>query len=95
MDRVLCLVVIVATMCTMGCSTALFNGKSLDGWVQRGGNGVYFVEDGIIVGESRPNQPNSFLCTVEDYADFELDLDFKVDDGMNSGIQIRSASIPP
>ena len=94
MDRMLCLVVILATMCATGCSTALFDGKSLDGWVQRGGNGFYLVENGMIVGESRPNQPNSFLCTVEDYADFELELDFKVDDGMNSGIQIRSASIP-
>jgi len=84
----------LATMCSTGCTTALFDGTSLDGWVQRGGNGVYLVENGMIVGESRPNQPNSFLCTVEDYADFELELDFKVDDGMNSGIQIRSASIP-
>lgn len=69
---------------------SLFDGKTLDGWVQRGGDAKYRAEDGQIVGTSAPNTSNSFLCTEKDYADFVLELDFKVDEGLNSGIQVRS-----
>lgn len=68
----------------------LCNGKDLEGWVQRGGKARYRVEDGQIVGTSVPNTPNSFLCTKRDYADFILDLEFKVQEGLNSGVQVRS-----
>lgn len=68
----------------------LFNGKDLDGWVQRGGKAMYRVEDKQIVGSSVPNTSNSFLCTKRDYADFILELEFKVDPKLNSGVQIRS-----
>ena len=68
----------------------LFNGKNLDGWIQRGGNAEYRVEDKQIVGSSVPNTSNSFLCTTRDYADFILELEFKVDPKLNSGVQIRS-----
>jgi hypothetical protein len=70
---------------------SLFNGKNLDGWVQRGGKAKYRVEDNQIVGSSVPNTSNSFLCTTRDYANFILELEFKVDPPpMNSGVQIRS-----
>jgi 3-keto-disaccharide hydrolase len=68
----------------------LFDGKSLDGWVQRGGKAKYAVADGEIIGTAVPNTPNSFLCTKTDYADFVLELEFKVDPKLNSGIQVRS-----
>lgn len=68
----------------------LFDGKSLDGWVQRGGAAKYTVEEGEIVGTSVPNTSNSFLCTDRDYGDFILEVDFKVDPKLNSGVQIRS-----
>lgn len=70
----------------------LFDGKTLDGWVQRGGKAVYAAKDGAIVGHSVPNTPNSFLCTKKNYGDFELELEFKVDPALNSGVQIRSES---
>ncbi len=69
---------------------ALFDGKTLDGWVQRGGKAKYEVMDGQIVGTSVANTPNSFLCTRRDYTNFVLELDFKVDPTLNSGVQIRS-----
>jgi hypothetical protein len=68
----------------------LFNGKNLDGWVQRGGKAKYTVEDGQIVGTAVLKTSNSFLCTKKNYADFILELDFKVDPKLNSGVQIRS-----
>jgi hypothetical protein len=70
--------------------TKLFNGKNLDGWIQKGGKAKYRVEDGQIVGVSVPNTGNSFLCTKRDYANFILELEFKVQGTLNSGVQIRS-----
>ncbi|NJM38956.1 MAG: DUF1080 domain-containing protein, partial [Akkermansiaceae bacterium] len=72
----------------------LFNGKDLEGWVQRGGTATYKVEDGVIVGTSASKIPNSFLCTKKDYSDFILEYEFKIDPRLNSGVQIRSQSLP-
>jgi hypothetical protein len=68
----------------------LFDGKTFNGWVQHGGKAKYEIVDGTIVGTSVPKTPNSFLCTEKKYGDFELEVDFKVDPLLNSGIQIRS-----
>jgi len=68
----------------------LWDGKTLEGWVRHGGEATYRIEDGAIVGTSVPNTSNTFLCTESDYSDFILELEVKVDDGLNSGIQIRS-----
>lgn len=72
--------------------TSLFDGKTLDGWKQRNGTAKYRVEEGCIVGKTNEGSPNSFLCTTKDYADFELLFEVKVDDQLNSGVQIRSVS---
>src|SRR5262249_31680456 len=69
---------------------SLFDGKSLDGWTQKGGKAKYRVEDGQIIGSTVPSTPNSFLCTTREFTNFVLELDFQVDDGLNSGVQIRS-----
>jgi len=69
---------------------AVFDGKTLDGWVQRGGKAKDRVEEGQIVGSAVPNTPNSFLCTRREYVDFVLELEFKVDPALNSGVQVRS-----
>ena len=69
----------------------LFNGKDLSGWTQKTGIAKYRVEDGCIVGETLAGtRTNSFLCTTKDYDNFILDLDFKVDPRLNSGVQFRS-----
>ncbi|MGD9720946.1 MAG: family 16 glycoside hydrolase [Pirellulales bacterium] len=73
-----------------GTMKPLFDGASLTGWTQRGGKARYTVEDGTIVGTSVPNTSNSFLCTDKDYGDFVLELEFKVDPNLNSGVQVRS-----
>lgn len=70
----------------------LFNGKDLSGWKQLNGKAKYEVKDGIIVGTSILDTPNSFLTTEKDYGDFILELEVMVDDKLNSGIQIRSES---
>ncbi|SEC02635.1 protein of unknown function [Maribacter dokdonensis] len=72
----------------------LFDGKTLNGWHKLGGDATYAVKEGTIVGTTTHNTPNTFLTTDEMYSDFILELDYKVDSTMNSGIQIRSNSIP-
>ncbi|HET9570265.1 MAG TPA: family 16 glycoside hydrolase [Bacteroidales bacterium] len=70
----------------------LFDGKTLDGWQQIQGTAKYEVIDGMIVGTTVKGSPNSFLVTKKLYGDFVLELDFKVDEGLNSGIQFRSTT---
>jgi len=72
----------------------LFNGKNLKGWKQLNGKAEYKVENGCISGISVPNAPNSFLATEKDYTNFILEYDMKMDEGLNSGVQIRSHSLP-
>ncbi|SIQ35629.1 3-keto-disaccharide hydrolase [Maribacter ulvicola] len=72
----------------------LFDGETLNGWHKLGGIANYTVKDGAIVGATVHNTPNTFLTTNKMYGDFILELDYKVDSTMNSGIQIRSNSIP-
>lgn len=73
---------------------ALFNGKDLSGWEQKNGLAKYEVKDGCILGTSAPKSPNSFLCTKKHYGNFELEFEVKVDAALNSGVQIRSHSMP-
>ena len=69
---------------------SLFDGKTLEGWTQKNGTATYRVEDGTIVGKTSEGSPNSFLCTDKTYGDFELEFEVRVDDPLNSGVQIRS-----
>ncbi len=73
---------------------SLFNGKSLKGWKKVNGSAEYKIQDGAIVGVSKMNTPNTFLSTTKMYSDFILELEYKVSDGLNSGIQFRSNSLP-
>jgi hypothetical protein len=72
----------------------LFNGKNLNGWVQKGGKANYRVEKGEIIGTTVAKTENSFLCTEKNYGDFILELDLKLDHEMNGGVQFRSLSNP-
>ncbi|MBT1701754.1 3-keto-disaccharide hydrolase [Chryseosolibacter indicus] len=72
--------------------TNLFNNKDLKGWKQLNGKALYEVKNGEIIGTTVFNEPNSFLVTEANYGDFILELEFKLDAEMNSGIQFRSES---
>lgn len=63
-------------------------------WITRGGIATFTLSDGIITGTTAPNTINTFLCTPSEYADFILEVDFKTDAALNSGIQIRSHARP-
>ena len=74
----------------------LFDGKTLNGWVHMNGAHTYTVEDGAIVGRTVESSAhmNSFLCSLQEFDDFELELETTVDRITNQGIQIRTQVRP-
>lgn len=70
----------------------LFNGKDLAGWKPLNGKALYTVKNGEIIGTTVFKEPNSFMVTEATYGDFILELEYKLDADMNSGIQFRSES---
>lgn len=80
------------SLTTSGQWKELFNGKDLRGWKQLNGKAKYEVVGGEIVGTTVFNEPNSFLATEDTYSDFILEVEFRLDAEMNSGIQFRSES---
>ncbi len=96
-------VALLSAILVLGCKGApgedtpwknLFNGENLEGWSQKGGEAQYEVREGTIVGITVHDTPNSFMTTDKMYSDFILELEYKVDSSMNSGIQVRSNSFP-
>ena len=88
----LCLFALSGLMAQNDGWVSLFNGKDLTGWKQLNGEAKYTVENGVIVGTTVLNTPNSFICTEKNYSDFIFEVDLLVEPDMNSGIQLRSES---
>lgn len=74
--------------------TNLITNNSLKGWNIKGGKAPFKVENGVVIGTTAANTPNTFLTTDKMYSNFIFEIDFKVDSTINSGIQIRSNSLP-
>ena len=71
----------------------LFDGKTLTGWTEKPKKSSFEVIDGHIVGTMVLNRGTTWLCTDEEFADFELELEVKIlTPDLNSGINIRSRS---
>ncbi len=73
----------------------LFDGRTLDGW--EGDRSIFRVEDGEIVAGSLKEKiaHNWFLCTTQEYGDFELRIQVKLQgEGDNAGVQFRTQKIP-
>lgn len=62
----------------------LFDGKTLNGW--EGATNGYKAEDGVL---KCMKQGGGKLVTSKDYADFELEFEFKLTPGANNGLGIR------
>lgn len=93
-------VTVLSFFCISACTAEqgpwkpLVKDGSLDGWVKKGGDASYEVKGNTITGKTAVNTPNTFLCTKKSYSDFILKLEFKVNNELNSGVQIRSNSFP-
>ncbi len=67
----------------------LFNGKDLTGWKQVGGKpGQWVVEDGIL--HCKGSEVGGWLGTSDEYANFKVELEFRLKKGGNSGVFLRS-----
>lgn len=64
---------------------SLFNGKDLEGWM--GATDGYGVEDGAIYCKK---ESGGNLYTTEEYSDFTLRFEFKLEPGSNNGLGIRA-----
>ncbi len=96
-NRIVSVTALLALALSVGAIAAddgwisLFDGKTLEGWIQKNGTATYRVDDGAIVGTTAKGSPNSFLCTKKEYGDFELEFEVKlINNELNSGVQIRS-----
>lgn len=65
--------------------TVLFDGTSLDAWTVSPG---YEIEDGTLV--VRPQKGRGNLYTKEEYGDFIFRFEFKLTEGANNGLGIRT-----
>ncbi len=70
----------------------IFNGQDIKGWEVLNGSAPFKAVNGTIVGTSIINSPNTFLTTKKQYTNFVLEYEMKMDEGLNSGVQIRSQS---
>jgi hypothetical protein len=66
--------------------TTLFDGTSLDGWTPVG-NAMWNLADGAVTGSA--TEGNGYLVSRDSYGDFELQVEFWVDEPANSGVFIR------
>ncbi len=89
------LVLLMAAWTACGRSSApepgfvpLFDGQSLQGWqpVGKVGQG-YLVEGGVLI---CPAEGGGNLFTEREYADFVLRFEFRLQEGSNNGVGIRS-----
>ena len=67
---------------------AIFDGKSLNGWVGLNGDtSSYYVKDNMLICKATGNVP---IFSRSEYANFILRLQIKMDPGGNNGIGIRT-----
>jgi len=87
---------------TISCNTKdqksiqLFDGKTLEGW--EGSSNAFRVEHGAIIGGSLEKglDDSFYLCTTEEYSDFELSLSVKLihkNLNGNAGISFRAERV--
>lgn len=65
----------------------LFNGKDLFGWEEVGSQGSWQAADGILYCSGKGS---GWISTARTYANFELDLEFRVPADGNSGVFLRA-----
>ncbi len=70
--------------------TSIFNGENLDGW-EIYGTEKWYVEDGLLVCESGPDEQYGYLATNDKFKNFDLSINFLQEANGNSGVFFRSS----
>lgn len=72
----------------------IFDGKSLAGWkvmaVHGGNGGLWEVQNGALVGNQEKDHKGGLIGTDKKYGDFEIELEFKVDNPADTGLFLRT-----
>ncbi|MCL6519477.1 MAG: DUF1080 domain-containing protein [Armatimonadetes bacterium] len=68
----------------------LFDGKTLKGWKATGDPKGWTVENGTIVNLAKGG---GYLASEKTYGNFQLELEFKLEKGVNSGVFFRWANL--
>jgi len=89
MQKLILLIMVVSLNHFLCAQESLFNGENLEGWNIHGTE-LWYVEDGLLICESGPDNAYGYLSTTKYYDDFELTLEFKQEANGNSGVFIRS-----
>jgi hypothetical protein len=70
--------------------TELFDGKTLNGWITSGGHydghARWTIEDGALTGRQSAKGEGGLIYTAHEYSDFTLELEFRIEEPMDSGI---------
>lgn len=67
---------------------SLFNGKDLQGWEYVGGDPAnWAAEDGILICKGKGG---GWISTPAQYGNFQLSLEYRLEDGANSGVFLRA-----
>lgn len=90
------LLILIITSCQDKKDIQLFDGQTLSGW--EGSDSAFRVENGAIVGGSLEKglEESYYLCTTEEYSDFELTLSVKLihkDLEGNAGVSFRAKRV--
>jgi hypothetical protein len=71
---------------------SIFNGKDLSGWKVPKNNIWWMANGGLLKVTSGPKKKGSTLWTDKDYADFVVELEFKMGEGtVDSGVFLRNS----
>ncbi len=72
----------------------IFDGKTLTGWrlmaVHGGNGGVWAVENGALTANQEKDHKGGLLGTDKKYSDFEIELEFKADFPVDTGLFLRT-----
>ena len=91
------LVLLITASCQDQKSIQLFDGQTLSGW--EGSESAFRVENGAIIGGSLEKglEESLYLCTIQEYSDFELTLSVKLvhqELKGNAGVSFRAKRVP-
>mgnify|MGYP002177497947 CR=1 FL=1 len=89
MKNILSAIIILLSIGVSAQKKTLFNGENLEGWTIYGTE-KWYVEEGLLVCESGPDEGYGYHGTTDNYKNYVLELEFKQEADGNSGVFIRS-----
>jgi len=89
---VITLVAVAANIATAVEWESLTPSASLDGW--RVISGEWRVEDGVVIAKAAKDENGWLLYEAREFADMELELEFRTQTPTNGGVQLRSHWLP-